>query len=81
VEALLRGQGCLACHDLHASGRGPAWSDLARQYGSDAGAEARMVRSVRDGVPAGWGPEPMPPHPNLSEADLQAMVRWVLARP
>ncbi len=50
---------------------------MAAKY--DAGAEAQLIDKVKKGGAGVWGPIPMPPHPAISDADLKAMVDWILA--
>lgn len=52
---------------------------MANKYKGDAKAEAHLVESVIKGSKGVWGNIPMPPHPNLSEADAKAIVRWILS--
>ena len=75
---LARASGCLACHDVQAKRLGPSFRELASRYGRDAGAPARLASKVRGGSQGAWGPVPMPPQPQVAEADAEALVRWVL---
>jgi len=75
---LARRQGCLACHGVDQRIVGPAFREVARRYRDDGGAPARLVAKVRRGGSGNWGPLAMPPHPDIAEADLAELVRWVL---
>jgi len=35
---------------------------------------------VKAGSVGDWGQVPMPPHPQISDADLEAMVKFILAQ-
>lgn len=41
---------------------------------------ALLEKKVKAGGAGVWGQVPMPPHPQLSDADLQAMVTYILAQ-
>jgi cytochrome c len=71
---------CFSCHQVDRDNLGPGYKSLAHDYGSKPGIEDQWVQEIREGMPAGWGPQPMPAHPGLKDADLHTMVRWVLAQ-
>jgi cytochrome c len=35
---------------------------------------------VKKGGSGAWGPVAMPPHPQVSDADMQKIIKWVLAQ-
>lgn len=80
AEALIKANGCTACHAVDTKLVGPSYKDVATKYHDEKGAEAKLIAKVRDGGSGVWGPVPMPPHPTISEADLKTMVDWVLDR-
>ena len=53
---------------------------MAAKYAKDAGAPARLAQAVRAGSKGTWGPMPMPPTDakKVSDADLAAVVAWIL---
>ena len=59
---------------------GPPYKDVAKKYKGDSTAEAKLVLKVKTGGSGNWGAIPMAPHPNLKDADIHAMVKWVLAQ-
>lgn len=77
VTALLNDNGCLACHARDTKVLGPSYLEIYSRYGDgdDTGA---LVQKILNGGSGVWGPVPMPPHPNLSEADAERMVAWIL---
>jgi cytochrome c len=77
--ALAKKSGCLVCHAVDKKVVGPAWKDVAAKYRGDAGAEARMMEKIAKGGKGVWGSTVMPPNPKLSEADRQALARFVLS--
>lgn len=78
-EELLKADGCTACHAVGNKLVGPAYKDVAKKYAGDKNAQAKLVEKVRKGGSGVWGPVPMPPHPQIKDADLQAMVKYVLS--
>jgi cytochrome c len=77
--ALAKKNGCLVCHAIDKKVVGPAWKDVAAKYRGDAGAEARMMEKIAKGGSGVWGRIAMPPNPKLSEADRQALAKFVLS--
>lgn len=78
-EALAKKHNCLACHAVDKKLIGPSYKDVAGKYKGDAGAEAKLVAKVKDGSSGTWGQIPMPPNASVPDADIKAMVKWVLS--
>jgi cytochrome c551/c552 len=78
AATLAEKSGCMACHAMSARVVGPSLAEVAQKYRSDNGAEARLFAKVRDGGKGAWGEVPMPPHPQLAEAEIRNLVRWFL---
>jgi cytochrome c len=69
--------GCTACHAVDHKIVGPAFKDVAAKYkGKDM--EATLVGKVKNGGAGVWGQVPMPPNSQVPDADLHAIVRWIL---
>lgn len=79
VVALATKSGCLACHQVEMKVVGPAYKDVAAKYKGDAGALDKLVAKVKAGGSGVWGPVPMPPNPQVPEADIRTIVEWVLS--
>jgi cytochrome c5 len=80
AAALLQKSGCLACHQVDKKVVGPSYRDVAGKYAGDKNALALLEKKVKAGSVGVWGQVPMPPHPQLSDADVQAMVQYILAQ-
>jgi len=80
AQGLAKANGCLACHNVNIRIVGPAYRDVAKKYRGDAGAAARLVKKVRRGGKGVWGNVPMPPQTKVSDADLKAIIAWVLSQ-
>jgi cytochrome c551/c552 len=78
VADLARRKACLSCHGVDKRIVGPSFRDVAARYRGKAGAQAQLLEKVRRGGSGAWGPIPMPPNPDLPEADANALVKWVL---
>jgi len=77
--ALAKKSNCMACHQVDKKLVGPSYQDVAKKYASDKTAEAKLVEKVKKGGSGVWGPVPMAPNPQVSDADLKTLVTWVLA--
>ena len=78
AEDLIKKNGCAACHANDKKVVGPAYVDVAAKYKGDASAPAKLMEKVKKGGQGVWGPVPMPPNPNVSDADLKTMVTYIL---
>lgn len=78
-EALAKKYACTACHAIDKKLVGPAYKDVAAKYKGDAKAEAKLAEKVKKGGSGVWGPVPMPPNPNVPDADIAKLVKWVLS--
>lgn len=72
--------GCMACHAKDKKQVGPSFKDIAARYKGQANAVDALVAKVRAGGKGVYGPIPMPPHPpeKIGDADLKAVVAWML---
>lgn len=71
---------CLTCHTVDKKLVGPSYHDVAVKYKGDKGAEAKLVEKVKKGGAGVWGQIPMPPNDKVPDADLKALVKWVLSK-
>ena len=77
---LARQRNCLACHAVDKKLVGPAYKDVAAKYVGDKDAVARLSKKVREGGVGVWGNIPMPANPQVSPAEAESLVRWVLSQ-
>jgi cytochrome c len=77
---LAKAKNCMACHAIGSKLLGPAFKDVASKYAGQSAAEAKLVTKVMKGGSGTWGTLPMPPNPQLSEAEAKTLVKWVLAQ-
>ena len=78
-EELAKKHACLACHAVDKKVVGPAYKEVANKYRSDKQAEDKLVEKVKKGSTGVWGPVPMPPNANVSDADAHTLVKWILS--
>jgi cytochrome c len=72
--------GCSACHAKDKKILGPSYHDIAAKYKADASAATALAAKVRSGGKGVWGPVPMPAADakKISDADLHAVIDWIL---
>jgi cytochrome c len=78
-EELAKKHACFACHAVDKKLVGPAYKDVAAKYRGDSGAEAKLVDKVKKGSQGTWGQVPMPPNSSVPDADVRALVKWILS--
>jgi cytochrome c len=78
-EELFKRSNCMACHTLDQKRVGPPLKEVAARYSGDSGAAERLARKIREGGGGVWGELPMPPQPQVSEADAKKLAEYVLS--
>ena len=79
-EELAKKSACTACHAVDKKIVGPSFKEVAAKYRTDKDAEAKLVEKVKKGGVGVWGQVPMPPNsPQVKDADIQALVKWILS--
>jgi cytochrome c len=77
---LLKKSNCTACHADDKKLVGPSYKDVAAKYKADPGAAAKLAKKIKAGGAGVWGPIPMPPHPQVSDADALTLAKYVLTK-
>mgnify|MGYP003404220587 CR=1 FL=1 len=70
---------CLACHQIDKKMVGPSYKDVAKKYKGQGDAVASLSAKVKKGGQGVWGPVPMPPNPAVADADIKAMIAYIVA--
>ena len=78
-EELFKRSNCMACHTIDQKRVGPPLRDVAAKYSGDSGAVERLAKKIREGGGGVWGELPMPPQPQVSEADAKKLAEYVLS--
>ncbi len=77
--ALVAKSDCLTCHKIKEKVVGPAYQDVANKY---APASDEVVQNLASKVIKGgsgvWGPIAMTPHPQVSNEDAIAMIKYIM---
>ena len=79
-EELAKKHACFACHAVDKKLVGPSYKDVAAKYRGDGGAEAKLIDKVKKGSQGTWGQVPMPPNASVPDADVRALVKWILSQ-
>lgn len=79
AEALMKKDGCAACHEVTTKLVGPAFQDVAAKYRGDPGAAARLRDKIKKGGTHVWGEAAMPPNVLASDSDIKELVDWILS--
>ncbi|HEX3631872.1 MAG TPA: c-type cytochrome [Casimicrobiaceae bacterium] len=78
-QAMMQKDGCAACHAVDKAVVGPAYKQVAAKYRGDKSAAAKLEQKVKAGGSGVWGPVPMPPNAAVPDADIKALVSWILS--
>jgi cytochrome c len=75
--------GCVACHLKDKKLLGPSFKDVAAKYKGQGDVVAKLMEKVRKGGVGVYGPIPMPANPveKINDADLKALVEFMLKVP
>ena len=76
--ALVAKSNCLTCHKVSEKLIGPAYKDVAKKYAGNDTAVTHLAHKVITGGKGVWGDVAMTPHPDVSEADAEQMVKYIL---
>jgi cytochrome c len=75
---LIASNDCLTCHKVDEKVTGPAYRDVANKYENTDANVKMLAEKVIKGGSGNWGTVAMTPHTNLSEADAEQMVKYIL---
>ncbi len=76
---LAKAKNCMACHTVSTKLVGPAFKDIAAKYAGDKAAQQKLALKIQKGGSGVWGAIPMPPNPQVSDADAALLAKWVLS--
>ena len=79
-EELAKKHACFACQTLDKKMVGPSYRDVAAKYRADKAAPAKLAEKVKKGSQNVWGNVPMPPNTTVPDADVNALVKWILSQ-
>jgi cytochrome c len=77
-QDLAKNKRCMNCHSLEKKIVGPAYKDIAKKYaGQDV--TAKLATKMIKGGAGTWGVIPMPANPQVTQAEAETLVKWVLS--
>jgi len=76
---LAKAKNCMACHAVATKLVGPSYKDVAAKYTGQKDAEDKLVNKVIKGGSGVWGAIPMPPNPQVTQAEAKTLVKWILS--
>ncbi len=79
-QTLATKMGCFNCHNVDKKVIGPAYQDVAAKYASDPDAMDRVRQQIVNGGSGKWGSVPMPGYKIMSDEQVNALAKWVLAQ-
>ena len=77
-DELYKTKNCFACHRIDRTTLGPSFRTIAAKYVEDKGADVKLATKIREGGVGVWGQVPMPPQPQVTEAEALTLARWIL---
>ena len=69
---------CFTCHKLREKLIGPSYGDVAKKYPNTPENVSLLADRIIKGGQNVWGATPMNAHPNISKADAEKMVKYIL---
>ncbi|MCX8087273.1 MAG: c-type cytochrome [Rhodocyclaceae bacterium] len=76
---LAKKSNCMSCHQVDKKLVGPSYQDVAKKYAGDKDAVKKLTAKVKNGGKGVWGEVPMPPNAAVKDADIETLVKWILA--
>ena len=76
--ALVAGSDCLTCHKTSEKNIGPAYKEVAAKYENTEENVKMLADKVIKGGSGVWGAVPMTPHPQISQEDAEAMIKYIM---
>lgn len=70
---------CKTCHNKKLKTIGPSYTAIAEKYTANDENIAMLVNKVKMGGTGVWGKQVMTPHPEVSNEDLQQMIRYIFS--
>ncbi len=76
--AAIRTSNCFNCHGFDTKVIGPTFTDINRRYKPTATNMTLLAKRIREGSKGIWGNVAMPTHPELTNDQIQNMVKWIM---
>jgi cytochrome c len=76
---LIEESDCKACHAMAKTSVGPAYQAVAKRYRNTPTVAGKLAAKIIRGGGGAWGDREMSAHPQLSKAEAQDMVAYILS--
>ncbi len=76
---LIKASDCKACHGIKEKSVGPSYADVSKRYATNEKNIAQLAEKIIKGGNGMWGENAMSAHPQISKADAETMVRFILS--
>jgi cytochrome c len=76
-KQLIDGSDCKACHAVATKINGPSYQQIAAKYSDED--LPMLIGKIKNGGAGVWGATPMAAHPQLEDADITEMVKYILS--
>ncbi|HMR93224.1 MAG TPA: c-type cytochrome [Chitinophagaceae bacterium] len=77
--ALVGASDCFTCHKIDDKLNGPSYREIANKYAGASDSDiSALAKKIIDGGSGVWGEILMTPHPTVSQADAETMVKYIL---
>lgn len=77
VKALLGSNACTACHGISNKIVGPGFNEVLAKHQGKTDLVPYLAEKIKAGGSGVYGAVPMPPQPQISDADAKAIAEWI----
>ena len=78
-KELIEKSDCSGCHKQQDKLVGPSYKEISLKYQNESDASSMLVEKIITGGKGTWGEIPMTAHPQISQADAEEMVKYILS--
>lgn len=78
-KELIEKSDCSGCHKQQDKLVGPSYKEISLKYQNQTDASSILVEKIITGGKGNWGEIPMTAHPQISQADAEEMVKYILS--
>lgn len=78
-DMLMASSDCKTCHKMDVKLIGPSFLQIAEKYEATSIRIDSLAQKIIKGGVGVWGEIPMAPHPTITHADAQEMVKYILS--
>jgi cytochrome c len=79
LKKLMLANNCMACHMIDKRKYGPQFDEISSKYFGNKTAIETLATKIKAGGTGVWGEEPMPPQPQVSDADAKTIATLIMA--